>query len=947
MLATARVGGNLPGWLSRVSSVTETGGLTPEQRARVLIDAQLEASGWRVCDAGDLNLIHHPNSAVREVRMKPGHGQVDYLLYVDRKIVGVIEAKPEGTPLSGVEWQSAMYATGLSSAQQLAAITTSGRLPFVFEASGSETHFTDGFDPDPRSRRMFAFPRPESLARILREAEAAPSAATWRGKVRGLPDLDSRGLRPAQITAVEGIERSLAEQRHDRSLVQMATGAGKTFTVVTEAYRLLKHGGFHRVLFLVDRNNLGDQTLREFRDYTTPDDGRKFTELYNVDKLTGAGMVGSSKVVISTIQRVHAALRGQDVADSDDPGLDGYVPEVPVDIAYDPELPPEAFDLIIVDECHRSIYGVWRGVLEYFDAHIVGLTATPTKQTFGFFRQNLVSEYTYAESVADRVNVDFDVYRIKTEVTEHGGSIEAGTIVPKRDRRTRRERLEALDETMDYTPGQLDRAVTASNQIRLVLDTFRDRLYTEIFPGRSSVPKTLIFAKDDNHAEEIVTTIRQVFGKGNDFAAKITYNARDARQLLQNFRNSPTLRVAVTVDMIATGTDVKPLECVFFMRDVRSATYFEQMKGRGARTIPDADFRAVTPDAPAKTRFVIVDAVGVTEHDYIDAAPLDRDKTITLKQLLGKAAALTISEDETATLASRLARLDQQLTNTERTELASPAGAALTDVVRGLVDAVDPDRQAGAAEAARESGQDQAAAQRDLIVVAVSPLAGNPPLRARILEIRNSHDLVIDENTQDMLLDAYGVVDPDRAQNIVTSWREYLETHKDEITAVHILYSGDQGAKVTYAELRELAERIKRPPHNWTADLIWSAYAAIEVDAEHPKVRRADRHTVTDLVSLVRFTLGQENELVPYASSVEEKYAAWLLQQEQAGVVFTERQLWWLDRIADVIAQSAGITTEDLDNMPFIERGGIDGVFADLGPETEALLALLNADLTA
>jgi len=389
------------------------------------------------------------------------------------------------------------------------------------------------------------------------------------------------------------------------------------------------------------------------------------------------------------------------------------------------------------------------------------------------------------------------------------------------------------------------------------------------------------------------------------------------------------------------------LECVFFMRDVRSATYFEQMKGRGARTIPDADFRAVTPDAPAKTRFVIVDAVGVTEHDYIDAAPLDRDKTITLKQLLGKAAALTISEDETATLASRLARLDQQLTGTERTELATLAGAALTDIVRGLVNAVDPDRQAQAVEAALESGQDQAAALRELIVEAATPLAGNPPLRARILEIRTSHDLVIDENTQDTLLDAYGVVDPDRAQNIVTSWREYLETHKDEITALHVLYSGDHGVKVTYAELRELAERIKRPPHNWTPDLIWNAYAAIEIDPEHPKVRRPDRHTVTDLVSLVRFTLGQDNELVPYASSVEEKYAAWLLQQEQAGVTFTESQRWWLDRIADVIAQSAGVTVEDLDNTPFIERGGIDGASAELGPAAGALLAQLNAGLTA
>lgn len=877
--------------------------------------------------------------------MKRGAGQVDYLLYVDRKIVGVIEAKPTGTPLSGVEWQSSMYADGLSPVQQLQSITVAGRLPFVFEASGTETHYTNGYDPEPRARRVFAFPQPAALARIVRDAVAEPDRPTWRAKVKRLPALQEAGVRPAQIDAIRGIERSLAEQRHDRSLVQMATGAGKTYCAVTECYRLLKWGGFNRVLFLVDRNNLGDQTMSEFRNYTSPDDGRKFTELYNVDKLTGAGMVASSKVVISTIQRVYAALRGHDIPDTDDPGLDNAVPDRPVEVGYDAALPPEAFDLIVVDECHRSIYGLWRGVLDYFDAHIVGLTATPTKQAFGFFRQNLVSEYTYAESVAHGVNVDFDVYRIATQITAQGSSVEAGTIVPVRDKRTRVQRYESLDDDLDYTPTELDRAVLSTSQLRLVLETFRDRLYTEIFPGRSTVPKTLIFAKDDNHAEEIVTTVRAVFGKGNDFAAKITYKMRDARDQLAKFRNSPTLRVAVTVDMIATGTDVKPLECVFFMRDVRSATYFEQMKGRGARTIPDADFQAVTPDSRTKDRFVIVDAVGVTEHELIDAVPLNRDRSVSLKQLLGKAAALQVTEDEVATLAARLARLDQQLTSSERAELAGLAGMPMTAVVRGLVEAVDPDRQQAAVDAS--PGRDPAAVLADLLVDAVAPLAGNPALRERVLEIRASHDLVIDETSVDTLLDARGVADVNRARGIVTSWRGYLDEHRDEIAALHVLYADDGAGKVSYAELRELAERIKRPPHNWTPDIIWNAYAAIEVDLTHPKVRRADRHTVTDLVSLIRFTLGQDSELVPYTETVQQRYSAWLLQQEQAGVEFTERQRWWLDRIADVVAQSAGIAPEDLDKTPFTERGGIDGALHDLGAQTAELVTQLNQELTA
>ena len=648
--------------------------LAAEQRARVLIDQQLTLAGWSVQDKADLNLYAGLGVAVREAVMAPGHGRADYLLYVDKKVVGVIEAKPQGTTLAGVEWQSAMYADGLPPDVRLKSLTVDGRLPFVFEASGSETHFTNGYDPQPRARRVFSFPQPETLARILREAEADPGRPTWRAKVRSLPALNEAPLRPAQITAIHGIEQSLAEQRFDRSLVQMATGAGKTYTAVTQAYRLLKHGGFDRILFLVDRNNLSEQTLAEFQNYRTPDDGRRFSELYNVAKLSSAGMLGSTKVVISTIQRVFKALRNEDVPEYDDPGLDDFVPDAPVTVAYDPDMPPETFDLVIVDEAHRSIYGVWRGVLEYFDAHIVGLTATPGKQTFGFFRQNLVSEYTYPQSVADRVNVDFDLYRIRTEITEKGSKIDAGTVVPKIDRRTRVQRYEELDEDLEYTSKQLDRAVTAQSQIRTVLETFRDRLFTEIFPGRSTVPKTLIFAKDDAHAEEIVTTVREVFGKGNDFAAKITYSTRDPKGQLQAFRTSPTLRIAVTVDMIATGTDVKPLECVFFMRDVRSAQYFEQMKGRGARTIPSADFKAVTPDADAKTRFVIVDAIGVTEHDFVEP-PLNREKGVSLKKLLDKAAALTLTEDEAATLASRMAKLEVELTAEERTELDTVAGS--------------------------------------------------------------------------------------------------------------------------------------------------------------------------------------------------------------------------------------------------------------------------------
>lgn len=907
-----------------------------EAQTREEIDRQLTAAGWVVQSESRLNPYAGPGVAVREVRL--ASGRADYLLYVDTRLVGVVEAKREGTSPRGVEPQLDRYLRGLTAAQRMAAWRRDEPLPFGYVATGVETTFVNRLDPFPRTRDVFAFHRPETLARWMREAGDDPAAPTLRARLRRLPALDPGGLRPAQLDAITNLERSLADDR-PRALIQMATGAGKTFTAVTESYRLLRHARANRILFLVDRNNLGRQALREYAAYLTPDDGRKFTELYNADRLSGAGMLASSKVVISTIQRLYATLRGQELpdVDADDQTYDSYELPEPAQVSYNPQVPPETFDLIVVDECHRSIYGKWRAVLEYFDAFTVGLTATPVKQTLGFFRQNLVSEYTYEQAVADGVNVDFDIYRIKTETTERGATIEAGTVVPLRDRRTRAERYEELEADFTYTGSQVGRSVISHGQLRMVLETFRNRLFTEIFPGRSTVPKTLIFARDDNHAEEIVKMVREVFARGNDFAAKITYASRregnNPDNLLQAFRNSPELRIAVTVDMIATGTDVRPLECIFFLRPVRSAPYFEQMKGRGARTIDPAEFQAVTPDAQVKERFVIVDAVGVTESDLDEAVPLARHTgaQISLRDLLRKAAALTANPDEVATLASRLARLNQRISPEEREELAMVAGQPLSSITQGLVDAVSPERL----NAARQAGPD---AVHTLLASALRPLAANPDLRGRILEIRR--DITIDEVNPDVLVSAAGVPAAERARIVVRSWHDYLEQHRDEITAVQVFFDGK--GRVGYEQLKELAARIARPPHAWTPERLWQAYVLLGRTVNAPGTRG-----VTDLIALIRYELGLDQELRPYRSVVEERFRGWLRRQEQGGARFTMDQLWWLERIKDVIAVSVEITPDDLDGTPFTEHGGIDGFAATFGDRAADLIPELNQELSA
>jgi type I restriction enzyme, R subunit len=949
---------------------------TPEQRARQQIEAQLRAAGWTIQDVSAMNLTAGRGIAVREFPLSRGHGFADYLLYGDRKALGTIEAKKEGDTLTGVEVQSEKYATGLPTGVP----AWQRPLSFLYQSTGVETRFTNALDPDPRSREVFTFHQPETLIAwaqglsgvavagdAVRELPppAYGGASTLLRRLRQMPPLDTEGMRPAQITAIRNLERSLAENR-PRALVQMATGAGKTYTAVALLYRLVKYAGARRVLFLVDRSNLARQTLREFQQYTTPDDGRKFAELYNIQHLQASRIDPVSRVCITTIQRLYSILKGEELDPAaEEVSVADAVPALgkePLPVVYNSQVPIETFDFIITDECHRSIYNLWRQVLEYFDGYLIGLTATPSKQTFGFFNQNLVMEYGHAQAVADGVNVDFDVYRIQTRITEQGAKVEAGLVVDRRDRRSRRVRWEELEEDLTYTPNQLDNAVVAEDQIRTVIRTFRDRLFTEIFPGRTDVPKTLIFAKDDSHADDIVRIVREEFGKGNEFCEKITYRTSTIRVVdpqtgavsyrrtagatpeehLSAFRNSYNPRIAVTVDMIATGTDVKPLEIVFFMRDVKSANYFEQMKGRGSRTIPSDDLLTVTPDAPAKVRFVIVDAIGVTERERKDEPPLERQPSVPFRSLLQAVGMGNAEPDVVSTLASRLARLDRRLSDTQRQSLVEWMGTSLTNLTRRLVEAVDPDVIEEAAcrwfdveEPAPEQIAWVSERERGM---ALAPFQ-NPELRQRLLDVQADLEQTIDRVSQDEVLFAGASESArERARQVTGSFADYLREHRDEITAIQLLYSRPKGRGPTLKQLKELAQLIGRPPHHWTPDALWTAYETLEKS----RVRGSGRRMVTDLVSLVRFALEQETILAPFAETVQDRFARWLSAQESAGRTFTPEQREWLEMIRDHIAASLTVDADDFEYVPFSERGGLGKAYALFGDRLTPLLDELN-----
>ena len=658
----------------------------PEELARQDIDALLLQCGWQVQDKSSVNLHSQRGVAVRELSFKTG--EPDYTLFVDAKAIGTVEAKPVGHSLTGVEEQSEKYVKGVP----FGLPAWRSPLPFSYESTGTETRFTNRLDPEPRSRNVFAFHQPDTLLKwALAEKQLNQG-------LRELPPLVTDKLWKAQIEAITNLESSFAANK-PRALIQMATGSGKTFTAVNFTYRLIKNAGARRVLFLVDRGNLGEQTYKEFQQFVSPVNNYKFTEEFIVQPLTSNVLDTSARVVISTVQRLYSMLKGEaePPPDLDDLRIDAAesLYKEPLPVEYNPSLPIESFDFIITDECHRSIYNLWRQVLEYFDASLIGLTATPSKQTFGFFNQNLVMEYNHEKAVADGVNVNYDVYRIDTAITSQGSKIDAGFYVDKRDRQTRKKRWEQLDEDLQYEANQLDRDVVAEDQIRTVLQTFRDKLFSEIFPGRTDVPKTLIFAKDDSHADDIVRICREVFDKGNDFCKKITYKTtgESPKDLIQKFRNSYNPRIAVTVDMIATGTDVKPLEVVFFMRSVKSRSFFEQMKGRGVRVISETDMEQVNPGIKRKNRFVIVDAVGVCERDMTDSRPLEKKRNVTFDKLLDAIALGNREPEALESLAGRLVRLENRFDEALAAEVRATAkGQTLCEIAQSLLEAVDPDK---------------------------------------------------------------------------------------------------------------------------------------------------------------------------------------------------------------------------------------------------------------
>ncbi len=909
---------------------------SPEQKARDNIDRMLVASGWVVQDKKSIDFNAGLGVAVREYDTDVG--LADYMLFVDRQAVGVVEAKPEswGVRLTSVEEQSEGYANA-----KLKWVTNAKPLPFLYEATGQIIRFTSGRDPNPRSREVFTFHRPSTLK------SWAQASLSLRSGIAALPELNHDGLRDCQIIAITNLEKSLKADK-PRALVQMATGSGKTFTAITQVYRLLKHAGARRILFLVDTTNLGEQAEQELMGFIPNDDNRKFTELYNVQRLTSPSIANDSQIVISTIQRMYATLKGEELnedAEDENPVEQKWRRREPLPVVYNAKLPPEYFDVVVIDECHRSIYNLWRQVIEYFDAYIVGLTATPDNRTYGFFQKNVVSEYTHEKAVADKVNVGNEIYLIETKITKRGETLKAEQLVERRERETRAKRWETQDEDQAYSATQLDRSVVNPDQIRTVIRTFHNS-WPEIFPGRKELPKTLIFAKTDSHADDIIQTVRQEFGEGNDFCRKITNGAKNPKSSLSAFRNDYYPRIAVTVDMIATGTDVKPLECLIFMRDVKSKNYFEQMKGRGTRVLKPDDLKKVSPSAQAKTHYVIVDAVGVTKSLKTASQPLDTKPSIPFKDLAMGLMLGDRSEETVSSLAARLARLNNKLSDDDQKKIAAEAGTSLTAIVRDLFDAIDPDKVEADAKAAGHSEPDDAAMQaaRDERVKQAANIFTGPLINL-IDTVRRDNEQIIDHENLDELLNAGWAGDADEnARQIAQEFEAYLTENRDEIEAISIYFNTPaRRSEVTYAMIKEVLRKLSEDRPRLAPLTVWRAYAHLDdYKGDNPA------GDLTALVALIRRVTGLDDTLTRHSDRVRRNFQNWILKRHSgAGEKFSEQQMEWLRMIRDHLATSFTIERDDLDMAPFNGKGGLGQMYSLFGDKMDGVMTEINEALSA
>lgn len=897
--------------------------MTPEEKARIKIDQWFNEAGWQVVNRDE----YEPTMtavAVREGLLK-GNKEADYFMFINGKAVGVLEAKREEVDVSSkmVSDQVTTYARSVPNCYQ----TWMKPLPMLYKSNGKVVLFEDYRKTNTDWDELNRIHTPREIVKLLGIDD--PFA--------GLPTLRKKGLRGCQYEAITELEKSFRSGQN-RALMVLATGAGKTYTACLAAYRMLSYTNMHRVLFLVDRNNLGKQAEAEFGTFRLTDNGEAFNTIFGVERLHSAKIPSDSNVIISTIQRLFSLLKGEPIEDNDDD--DTADADTEVSLPDNPNLPNDFFDMIIIDECHRSIYGNWRKVLEYFDtARLVGLTATPIPETMAFFKNRIVN-YTLENSIVDGVNVDHRVYRIKTEATENGGAILKGEHVKVETRYTGKTEEVSNRETRNYTKTELNRSIINPSQIKLILTTYRDAVYDEMFndPQREKdfeyLPKTLIFALNEAHATNIVNIAKEVFGEVcpnadmNRYVQKITYSSGDSNELIRQFRNDRDFRIAVTCTLVATGTDVKPLEVVMFMRDVESEPLYIQMKGRGVRTIGDEQLRAVTPNASSKDCFFLVDAVGVTEHTKSIPTMVEGPdtKTITLKELLEHIAHGNLPDIYLKRLAATLSRLHNKADNDQRKEFERLASDAMEKIAQRIYQALENNTLPP------YNNIDEPNNERKGLV---SPIANHADVRRYILILAAGFVNTLMPGEDTLISKGFSM---EEAKDTTNAFEQYCREHCDEIEALRILYNQD-GTPITYAMLKDLENKLKLENNKFSAKQLWNSYAIISPDNVRRATKKEESDALTNIIQLVRYAFQQIDRLDCVCTTARQYFNLWCGQWHRD---ISDRQKQLMSRIVDYIAANGACTIRDIREDDKTQAAQMIAAFGGMKNADEALLSLFD-----
>lgn len=884
--------------------------MLPEEKARVKIDKQLNNAGWDIVARNEY--VPGGTTAVKEALMQ-GNTESDYLLFIDNKAIAVIEAKKEQNPLGPeVEKQAEGYAVH---PQSWYGLWFEKLIPLVYMANGNKIFFKNMLSDNEEYEELSAFHSPKKMLQIIGK----------QSEYGAIPRLEKRGLRDCQYDAEMDFEESI-KAGNKKNLAVLATGSGKTYLACLASYRLLNYTSTKRILFLADRNNLARQAESEFNTFDRTENGQAMKDLYRIKRLKKENDANGD-IVISTIQKLFAILTGQKISDvsEDQEDEDNSRDEdenstVVITLGSNLRLPKDYFDLIIVDECHRSIYGKWKAVLDYFsDAKILGLTATPTPEAYAFFNNNVLKPYTYDDSVVDGVNVPARIYRISTEITEHGGSIKKGTEIVETSKRSGKATSYKADTSVEYDASELDRSVLNPDQIKKVLEAYKNAIYSDLYPEREKnwrfIPKTLIFAKDDNHATEIVKMVEKVFKKEFEneelpehFVQKITYSAGDSNALIRDLRTEKDFRIAVTVTLVATGTDVKPLEVVLFMKDVHSDVLYTQMKGRGCREISDDKLKEVTPNADTKECYYIVDAVGVTESEkYIPKpgpGPIEPKRTLSLEHLLEHLSHNELSDENLMLLRNYCSTInrryeDNQLFGKHLDYFITNYGFAPRTVANNINEAFENDM----IEAYTTPSQDY-----PLRMALIYCLISNIQARNKLLEMQRGYYASVQE--EDKLL--YAGFSKESAKEYIANFEKYLDDNKDSIEALRIIYNSED-VLITNSMLLELRDRLLSESRQYGVYQIWKNYRILDEDGNVDDLDiKTNVNALTNLIQIVRYAYGKNAKLTSLIKAYGRGFGLYCGYNQR---ILTDNQKEVMKQVAEYVVEAGALSVSELNEL--------------------------------